>query len=124
MRPGREPLLRERDVRDRERLLTEGLVQQNERERERERERDSRGERSGDRERERLMMLDLPPHCDSRAAGRGDLMRQDRGDYEPLLPREAFGPPETENPSNSHPVGEQSEMERMDSIDGKNRHAF
>ncbi|XP_054655460.1 zinc finger CCCH domain-containing protein 13 isoform X2 [Dunckerocampus dactyliophorus] len=110
MRPSREPLLRERDIRDRERLLPEGLIQQHERERERER----------DRERERLMMLASPSHSDTRAAARGDLIRQDRGDYEPLLPREAFSPPEPEKPSNSHHVaGEQPEMERIDSIDGE-----
>nr|XP_019968901.1 PREDICTED: zinc finger CCCH domain-containing protein 13-like [Paralichthys olivaceus] len=131
MRPSREPLLRERDIRDRERLLPEGLIQQHERERERERERDSRGERGGDRE--RMMMMDLPPHGDLRSVGRGDLrgemrgdlrgdmMRQDRGDYEPLLPREAFSPPEPEKASNSHHLmGEQREreLEKADSIDG------
>lgn len=130
MRPGREPLLRERDIRERERLLPEGLIQQHERERERER--DGRGDRGVDRERERMMMLDLPPHGDPRAPGRvdmrgeirGDLrvdmMRQDRSDYEPLLPREAFSPPEPEKLSNSHHLmGEQRELEKADSIDGK-----
>lgn len=130
MRPGREPLLRERDIRDRERLLPEGLIQQHERERDRERE--VRGDRGGDRERERMMMMDLPPHGDPRAPGRGDLrgeirgdlrgdiMRQDRSDYEPLLPREAFNPPEPEKPSNSHHLlEEQRELEKTDSIDGK-----
>ena len=140
MRPGREPLLRERDIRDRERLLPEGLIQQHDRERDRERERerdrDGRGERGGDRERERMMMMDLPPHGDPRAPGRGDMrgdmrgdlrgdmMRQDRGDYEPLLPREAFSPPEPEKPSNSHPLmGDQRELEKTDSIDGKKMEA-
>lgn len=125
MRPGREPLLRERDMRDRERLLPEGLIQQHERDRE------GRGDRGGDRERERMIM-DLPPHADPRAPGRGDLrgelrgdlrgdmMRQDRGDYEPLLPREAFSPPEQEKPSNSlHPTEDQRELEKADSIDGE-----
>lgn len=110
MRPGREPLLRERDMRERDRSLPEGLLQQHERERER----DGRG---GDRERERMMMMDLPPHGDSRAPGRGDMMRQERGDYEPLLPREAFSPPEMDKPSNSHHL-EQREMEKTDSLDG------
>lgn len=122
MRPGREPLLRgERDIRDRERLLPEGLLQQHERER------DSRLERGGDRERDRVMM-DLPPHGDLRAPGRGDLrgdargdlMRQDRSDFEPLLPREAFSPAEPEKPSNSHHLaGDQRELEKAESIDGE-----
>lgn len=141
MRPGREPLLRERDIRDRERLIPEGFIQQHERdrdrERERERERDSRVERVGDRERERMMMMDLPPHGDPRGPGRGDLraemrgdmrgdmMRQDRSDYEPLLPREAFSPPEPEKPSNSHHLmGDQQELEKADSMDGKKIKAF
>lgn len=119
-------------MRDRERLLPEGLIQQHERERERERERDrdGRGERGGDRERERMMMMDLSPHGDLRASGRGDIrgdlrgdiMRQDRGDYEPLLPREAFSPPEPEKPSNSHHlIGEPRELEKTDSVDGKSK---
>lgn len=134
MRPCREPLLRERDIRDRERLLPEGLLQQHEREREkeRERERDIRGDRGVDRERERLMMMDITPHGDPRAPVRGDIrgdlrgdlrgdmMRQDRMDYEPMLPREAFSPPEPEKPSNSpHLTGDQREVEKADSIDGK-----
>lgn len=111
MRPGRE-----RDMRDRERLLPEGLIQQHERDR------DGRG----DRERER-MILDLPPHTDPRAPGRGelrgdlrgDMMRQDRSDYEPLLPREAFSPQDQEKPSNSvHLTEDQRELEKADSIDG------
>lgn len=122
MRPGREPLLRERDMRDRERLLPEGLIQQHERDR------DGRG---GDRERDRMIM-DLAPHTDPRAPGRGDLrtemrgdlrgdmMRQDRGEYEPLLPRESFSPEEQEKPSNSlHLTEDQRELEKTDSIDGK-----
>lgn len=125
MRPGREPLLRERDLRDRERLLPEVLLQQHDRERERERERDVRGER----ERERmLMMMELGPHGDPRGPGRGDLraelrgeaMRQDRGDYEPLLPREAFSPAE-EKTLNSHHLMEQRELDKADSIDGERR---
>lgn len=129
MRPSREPLLRDRDIRDRERLLPEGLLQPHERERDRERE---RGDRGGDRERDRIMMMELPPHGDPRAPGRGDLrgelrgdlrgdmLRQERVDYEPLLPREAFSPPETDKPSNSHHlVDEQREPERTDSIDGE-----
>lgn len=119
MRPGREPLLRERDIRDRERLLPEGLMQQHERDR------DGRG---SDRER---MTMDQPPHTDPRAPGRGDLrgemrgdlrgdMRQDRGEYEPLLPREAFSPAEQEKPSNSlHLTEDQHELEKTDSIDGE-----
>ena len=129
MRPGREPLLRERDIRERERLLPEALLQQHDREREREREREARG---GDRERERMMLMDLSPHGDPRAPGRGDLradmrgdlrgdvLRQDRSDYEPLLPREAFSAPEPDKPSNSHHLmEEQRELEKTDSIDGK-----
>lgn len=125
MRPGREPLLRERDIRDRERLLPEGLIQQHERERE------ARGDRSGDRERG-MIMMDLLPHVEPRAPGRGDvrgelrgdlrgdMMRQDRTDYEPLLPREAFSPPEPEKPSNSHHlVEEHCKLEKTESIDGK-----
>lgn len=125
MRPGREPLLRERDMRDRERLIPEGLIQQHERDR------DGRGDRGSDRERDRMIM-DLPPHTDSRAPGRGDLraemrgdlrgdmMRQDRGEYEPLLPREAFSPEEQEKPSNSlHVTEDQRELEKTDSIDGE-----
>lgn len=130
MRPGREPLLRERDIRDRERLLPEGLLQQHDRERERERERERDG-RGGDRERERIMMMDLPPHGDPRAPGRGDLrgdmrgdprgelMRPERSHYEPLLPGAIFSPAEPEKPSNSHHlIGEQRELEKTDSIDG------
>lgn len=121
MRPGREPLLRERDLRDRERLIPEGLIQQHERDRERERERERDRDTRGDRER---MMMDLPPHGDPRAPGRGDLrgevMRQDRSDYEPLLPKEAFSPPEAEKSSNSHvSAGDQREPEKTESIDGK-----
>lgn len=128
MRPGREPLPGERDMRDRDRLLPEALIQQHEQERDR----DGRVERGGDRERERIMMMDLLPHGDARAPGRGDLrgemrgdvrgdmMRQDRGDYEPMLPREAFSLTEPEKPSNSHHLmGEQRETEKADSIDGK-----
>lgn len=116
MRPGREPLMRDRDARDRERLLPEGIMQQHERERERDR--DGRAERGADRERERMMMMDLPPLGDPRAPGRGDA-RQERVDYEPLLPREAFSPAE-EKPSNSHQaVGDQRELEKNDSVDGK-----
>uniref|UniRef100_A0A3B5N137 Zinc finger CCCH-type containing 13 n=1 Tax=Xiphophorus couchianus TaxID=32473 RepID=A0A3B5N137_9TELE len=122
MRPGWEPLPRgergERDIRERERLLPEGLVQQHERERERERDRDVRGDRGADRERERVMM-DLPPHGDLRAAARGDA-RGDimRSDFEPLLPREAFSSPEPEKSSNSHhPAGDQREPEKTESID-------
>lgn len=123
MRPGREPLLRERDIRERDRLLPEGLVQQHERDR------DGRGDRGSDRERERMTM-DQPPHTDPRAPGRGDLrgeirgdlrgdmMRQDRSDYEPLLPREAFSPPEQEKPSNSLHLTE-DQLEKTDSIDGE-----
>lgn len=137
MRPGREPLLRERDIRDirdRERLLPEGLLQQHERERERDRE---RGDRGSDRERERMMMMDLPAHGDPRAPGRGDLrgeirgelrgdlIRPDRSDYEPLLPREAFSPLEQEKPSNSHHLTEeQCELEKTDSIDGETENVF
>lgn len=117
MRPGREPLLRgERDIRERERLLPEGLIQQHERERDR----DGRGDRGADRERERVMM-DLPPHGDLRAAARGDA-RGDmmRSDFEPLLPREAFSSPEPEKSSNSHhPAGDQREPEKTESIDGE-----
>lgn len=103
LRPGlREPPhLRERDMRERERLLPEGLLLQQQHERER------------DRERERMLMMDLPPHGDGRASGRGDL----RG--EPLLPREAFSPPEVDKTSNSHHLmDEQRETERVDSVDG------
>lgn len=76
--------------------------------------------------------MDQPPHTDPRAPGRGDLrgemrgdlrgdmMRQDRSDYEPLLPREAFSPPEQEKPSNSlHLTEDQRELEKTDSIDGE-----
>ncbi|KAM8871505.1 zinc finger CCCH domain-containing protein 13 isoform 2-T2 [Synchiropus picturatus] len=108
MRPGREPLLRDRDIRDRERLLPDGLLH--------ERERDGRGERGGDRERDRMM---TEPLGDARTGGRGDIMRQDRGECEPLLPREAFSPSESEKPSNScHLALEQRELEKTDSIDG------
>lgn len=82
------------------------------------------------------MMMDLPPHGDPRAPGRGDLrgeirgemrgdlMRPDRSDYEPLLPREAFSPLEQDKPSNSHHlVEEQRELEKTDSIDGKTKSA-
>lgn len=112
LRPGlREPPhLRERDMRERERLLPEGLLLQQQHERER------------DRERERMLMMELPPHGDPRAPGRGDLRgepRADRSDYEPLLPREAFSPPEGDKPGNSHhPADEQRETERVDSVDG------
>lgn len=122
MRPAREPLLRERDMRDRERLLPEGLIQQHERDR------DGRGDRERDR-----MIMDLPPHTDPRAPGRGgdlraemrgdlrgDVMRQDKGEYEPLLSREAFSTEEQEKPSNSvHLTEDQRELEKTDSIDGK-----
>lgn len=111
MRPGREPLLREREVRDRERLLPEGLLQQHDRERD-------------SRERERMMMIELPPHADPRAQGRGDLRGEARldlrADYEPLLPREAFSPPEAEKQINSlHLVDEQREPDKADSVDGE-----
>lgn len=97
-------------MRERERLLPEGLLLQQQHERERE------------RERERMLMMDLPSHGDPRAPGRGDLRgepRADRSDYEPLLPREAFSPPEGDKPGNSHhPADEQRETERVDSVDG------
>lgn len=124
VRPVREPLLRERDVRDRERLIPEGLIQQHERERDRERERDGRGERG---ERERTMM-DLPPHPDPRAPGRmdvrgdvrGEVTRQDRSDYEPPLPKEALSPADPEKSSNSHHgLGDQKELDKTESVDGK-----
>lgn len=111
-------------MRDRERLLPEGLIQQHERDRE------GRADRGSDRERDRVM-AELPPsseprapgRADPRAEGRGDLRgdaRQDRGEYEPLLPREAFSPEEQEKPSNSlHPTEDQRELEKTDSIDGK-----
>lgn len=116
-------------MRDRERLLPEGLIPQHERDR------DGRGDRGSDRERDRMIM-DLPPHTDPRAPGRGDLraemrgdlrgdMRQDRGEYEPLLPREVFSPEEQEKPSNSlHVTEEQRELEKTDSIDGKAGEVF
>jgi hypothetical protein len=133
MRPGREPLLR--DLRERERLLPEGLIQQHERERERERERDARGERGGpgerggggggDRERDRMMMMmmEMAPHGDPRAPGRGEgvmmMMRPERPEYEPLLPREAFSG-EGEKPGNSHqPGGGEAAADRADSVDGR-----
>ncbi|KAF3857194.1 hypothetical protein F7725_009053 [Dissostichus mawsoni] len=78
-------------------------------------------------------MMDLPPHGDPRAPGRGDLrgdlrgdmrgdlrgdmIRPERSEYETLLPKEAFNPPETEKPNSHHLIGEQREPEKTDSID-------
>lgn len=121
MRPVREPLLRERDMRDRERLIPEGLIQQHERERDRERDRGERGERE-------RMMMDLPPHPDPRAPGRmdvrgdarGEVTRQDRSSYEPPLPKEALSPAAPEKSSNSHHgQGDHREPEKTESVDGK-----
>lgn len=53
-----------------------------------------------------MMMMELPPHGDARAR-----------DYEPLLPREAFSPPEPDKANSHHPLGEQ--LEKMDSVDGE-----
>lgn len=115
---GREPLLRgnrepirERDLREmreRERLLPEGLLAHERMDRE-------RGERDRERERERMLPFDLQAHREPK--NRGEI-KMERGEYEPLLPREALM--DVDKPAdNSHLQGEASEPEKMDSLDGK-----
>lgn len=115
---GREPLLRgnrdpmrERDLRemrDRERLLPEGLLAHERMDRE-------RGERDRERERERMLPFDLQAHREPKSRGE---IKMERGEYEPLLPREALM--DVDKPAdNSHLQGETSELEKMDSLDGK-----
>lgn len=77
------------------------------------RERDLRElrEREGRAERERLMPFDLPPHGELKSRD----LRIERGDYEPLLPREAIAM-DTDKPTEG-PQGEASEHEKADSLD-------
>lgn len=58
--------------------------------------------------------LEVPPH---RGDARGERDRGERGEFEPLLPREAFSP-EPEKPPN-HQTVEQREMGKADSMDGE-----
>lgn len=115
---GREPLLRgnrepirERDLREmreRERLLPEGLLAHERMDRE-------RGERDRERERERMLPFDIQAHREPKSRGE---IKMERGEYEPLLPREALM--DVDKPAdNSHLQGEASEPEKMDSLDGK-----
>lgn len=114
LRPNREPI-RERDLREmreRERLLPEGLLPHERIDRDRERERDrDRGER------ERMLPFELPLLGEPKSRAE---MRMERGDYEPLLPREAHvdmdKPSATDEP---HVPIESCETEKIDSLDGK-----
>lgn len=119
LRPNREPI-RERDLREmreRERLLPEGLLSHERLERDRgDRERDR--DRDRDRaERERMLPFDLPPLGELKSRAE---MRMERGDYEPLLPREALTdmdkPSATDEP---HVQMEPCETEKIDSLDGE-----
>lgn len=117
LRPNREPI-RERDLREmreRERLLPEGLISlerldRDRGDRERERDRD-RGER------ERMLPFDLLPLGEPKSRAE---MRLERGEYEPLLPREALAdmdkPSATDEP---HVQIEPCETEKIDSLDGE-----
>lgn len=60
--------------------------------------------------------LDVPPHRGD-VRGERERDRGERGDFEPLLPREAFSP-EPEKPPN-HQTTEQREMAKGDSMDGE-----
>ncbi|RXN02869.1 zinc finger CCCH domain-containing 13-like protein [Labeo rohita] len=112
---GREPLLRgnrepirERDLREmreRERLLPEGLLAHERMDRE-------RGERDRERERERMLPFDLQAHREPKSKSE---TKMERGEYEPLLPREALM--DVDKPAdNTHLQGEASEP-KMDSLD-------
>lgn len=114
LRSNREPI-RERDLREmreRERLLPEGLLPHERLDRDRERERDrDRGER------ERMLPFDPSPLGEPKSRAE---MRLERGDYEPLLPREALvdidKPSATDEP---HVLIERCETEKIDSLDGE-----
>lgn len=95
-------------MRERERLLPEGLLAHERMDRE-------RGERDRERDRDRMLPFDLQTHRDSKSRAE---MKMDRAEYEPLLPREALV--DVDKPAdNSHLQGEASEPEKMDSLDGK-----
>lgn len=99
-------------MRERERLLPEGLLSHDRLDRdrgERERERDrDRGER------ERMLPFDLPPLGEPKSRAE---MRMERGEYEPLLPREALA--DMDKPSADEPQIEPCETEKIDSLDGE-----
>lgn len=116
LRPNREPI-RERDLREmreRERLLPEGLLSHERLDRD-------RGDRERERDRdrgERERMLPFDPPLLGEPKSRSEL-RMERGDYEPLLPREALvdmdKPSVTDEP---HVQMERCETEKIDSLDG------
>ncbi len=111
---GREPLLRGnreaireremREMRERDRLLPEGLLAHERMDRE-------RGER--ERERERMLPFDLQAHREPKSRSE---TKMERGEYESLLPREALM--DVDKPiDNPQLQGEASEP-KMDSLDG------
>lgn len=101
-------------MRERERLLPEGLLSHERLERDRG---DRERERDRDRDRERMLPFDLPPLGEPKSRAE---MRLERGDYEPLLPREALvdmdKPSATDEP---HVQMEPCETEKIDSLDGE-----
>lgn len=110
---GREPLLRGnreaireremREMRERDRLLPEGLLAHERMDRE-------RGER--ERERERMLPFDLQAHREPKSRSE---TKMERGEYESLLPREALM--DVDKPiDNPQLQGEASEP-KMDSLD-------
>lgn len=101
-----------REMRERERLLPEGLLSHERLDRDREWDRDrDRGER------ERMLPFDPLPLGEPKSRAE---MRMERGDYEPLLPREALV--DMDKPSaidEPHIQIEPCETEKIDSLDGE-----
>lgn len=118
---GREPLLRgnrepirERDLREmreRDRLLPEGLLAHERMDRERgERDR----ERERERERERMLPLDLQAHREPKSRSE---TKMERGEYEPLLPRDALM--DVDKPTDNPQLQGEASEPKMDSLDGR-----
>lgn len=98
LRGNREPV-REREIRERERLLPEGPL----------------GHDKIDRERERILPFNIQAHREPKSKAE---VKMERIEYEPLLPREALI--NAEKPVNSSIMqGELSQPEKIDGVEGK-----
>ncbi|KAI7811033.1 putative zinc finger CCCH domain-containing protein 13-like [Triplophysa rosa] len=101
---GNREAVRERDMRERERLLPEGPLAHDKIDR-------NRGER--ERERERILQFNLQTHREPKSRAE---VKIERVEYEPLLPREALI--DVEKPVNiSNLQGEATQPEKMDDLE-------
>lgn len=105
LRSNRETV-RERDMKERERLLPEGPLAHDKMDRD-------RGERG--RERERILPFNLQTHREPKSRAE---VKMERVEYEALLPREALIDVE-KSVNSSHLQGEASQPEKMEDLGGK-----